>query len=884
MAQSTIAKLGIVIGANTKQFESALQRSNRKLSAFGKSAANTGKSLMVGVTAPLAAMGAIGVKTFASFEQAMAKVNAVSGATQSQFNSLKKLALDLGANTRFSAAEVAELQLNYSKLGLSAPQIEKVAAATLNLALATGEDLARSATVAAATMKGFGMEASDMGQITDVMAKSFSSSALDLEKFSTAMAVLAPAAKNAGFSIEDTTGLLSVLVDRGVDASTAGTALRNIFLDLSKSGMSFDQAMAAINGSTNKNAKALDLFGKRGATVANILASNRGEANELADSYRNSAGAAKAMADIMDNTLEGSMKKVTSALQAMFISIGEALSPAIKTMGAIIANLASGFAGLSPNVKRTVVILAALAAAVGPLLFGVGKFITLIPVLKAGFATMLGPVGLVILAVAALGAAFVIMAGQASAAEAAQNAINEVGVRAAKAISQEKSELEQLVAIARDDTKSREARLKAIKKINQISPEYLGNITLENIATNDGAKAIEKYTTALEKRAKAQAAHERLVEIEKELLDVQEQIRKSHGADDWETVKNVIGTVTGGMGLFVDTTASLVSESKRLNAQKAALLGFLIEEETAIDKNTDELNENKEAVGNLARSLVDLKALKPTQLEFEPMPWAKRGYTAAWFQSELDKAGEPQLKIGVSPLYSVLQPQFTAIETAWAQLTGRMEAEWTQKTLNIKDRTAQIAADAGQLLGQVSAILAQGHQNAMDNLDQYHERELENINSSRDSAVKKEQRIVALNAATEKKRRELTIKRAKHEKNVAVMNAIISTATAVAQALPNYILAGAVAALGAAQIALIAGTPVPALAKGGLAFGPTLAMVGDNPGASSNPEVIAPLDKLKNMIGGGSQNVVVSVKDIILDGAQLRMVLDASDRLNHNTY
>ena len=266
------------------------------------------------------------------------------------------------------------------------------------------------------------------------------------------------------------------------------------------------------------------------------------------------------------------------------------------------------------------------------------------------------------------------------------------------------------------------------------------------------------------------------------------------------------------------------------------------------------------------------------------MPWQKAGYTADWFKNELDKVGEPELQVGVSPLFSVLQPEFTAIEMAWMQLTGRMEAEWGQKITAIKDKTAQIAADAGQLLGGISAILSQGHENAMANLENHHEKELEAINNSRDSEERKQKRISQLNEATEKKRRELTIRRAKHEKGVALMNAVINTASAVAQALPNVLLATAVGALGAAQIALIAGTPVPALAKGGLAYGPTLAMVGDNPGAASNPEVIAPLDKLKNMMGTGGKNITVSVKDIILEGAQLRMVLDASDRLNYNTY
>ena len=93
------------------------------------------------VTAPLGIIGATSFKVAADFEAAMAKVKAVSGATAQEFKALEKNALDLGRSTRFSASEVASLQLEFSKLGFTADEIEKVTGATLNLAQATGSDL-----------------------------------------------------------------------------------------------------------------------------------------------------------------------------------------------------------------------------------------------------------------------------------------------------------------------------------------------------------------------------------------------------------------------------------------------------------------------------------------------------------------------------------------------------------------------------------------------------------------------------------------------------------------------------------------------------------------------------------------------------------------------
>jgi len=91
-----------------------------------------------------------------------------------------------------------------------------------------------------------------------------------------------------------------------------------------------------------------------------------------------------------------------------------------------------------------------------------------------------------------------------------------------------------------------------------------------------------------------------------------------------------------------------------------------------------------------------------------------------------------------------------------------------------------------------------------------------------------------------------------------IMSAIMATAQAVVNAIAsgvpppgNFILAGLVAAMGAAQIAAISSTPLP-MADGGIAFGPTNALIGEYAGAKNNPEVVAPLDKLKSMLANGN--------------------------------
>lgn len=255
------------------------------------------------------------------FEQASADVASVLGKTTDETIKLQNAAQNLGATTVFTATEVQELQKELAKLGFTEAQILSAQEAILQLAAATNTDLARAAEVAASTVKGFGLTAEDTQQVVDVMAKSFSSSALDMEKFATAMAIVAPVAKNAGFTIEETTAQLGILADRGIDASTAASALRNIFLDNAKAGRTFEEGLALINKSTDKTKTAFELFGKRGATVATVLAENSGQAGILTDALNNAGGAAQDMADTQLDTLNGQLKLLNSAWEGFILSL-----------------------------------------------------------------------------------------------------------------------------------------------------------------------------------------------------------------------------------------------------------------------------------------------------------------------------------------------------------------------------------------------------------------------------------------------------------------------------------------------------------------------------------------------------------------------------------
>jgi Phage-related minor tail protein len=273
--------------------------------------------------------------TVKNFEQGNANLASVLGVTTEKTKELTEQQLKLGSTTTFTASQVAELQIEYAKLGFTQEQIHGMTESTLLLAEATGSELGESASVVGATMRGFGLDVSETQRVVDVMANSFSKSSLDMSKFSTSMSAVAPVAKLAGLNIEETTALLGTLTDRGIDASTAGTGLRNMFLSANKEGITFSQALNRVKNASDQTAEALELFGKRGATMGVILANNQDQVSDLTRELYASDDAAKQMADTQRNTLGGSIKLLTSAWEGWILKQNEAGGASDKLRGII---------------------------------------------------------------------------------------------------------------------------------------------------------------------------------------------------------------------------------------------------------------------------------------------------------------------------------------------------------------------------------------------------------------------------------------------------------------------------------------------------------------------------------------------------------------------
>lgn len=342
MATNTEKIVVQVVVQGDKQLDKLDKKAGKTTKSFGKMAAGVFAAAAAFTTINKVIGGAI--KSFRDFEFQMAKVKAVTGANEKDFKKLSNTAKELGRSTFFTAQQVAELQTNYGKLGFSTKEILDAQEATLQLATATDVDLGRAAIVAGASIRGFGLDASEAGRVVDVMAKAFTSSALDIEKFQTSMTKVAPIASAAGISIEATTAVMGTLTDAGIEASIAGTSLRNIFLkmqdsssDLSKhlgftvnSSEDLERALSILNAEGLSNEQIMSLVDLRQVAAFQTMVKGAERVNELTNQFNAANGAAADMADTIADTLEGSFKRLTSATQGLSIELMEKLGGSLK--------------------------------------------------------------------------------------------------------------------------------------------------------------------------------------------------------------------------------------------------------------------------------------------------------------------------------------------------------------------------------------------------------------------------------------------------------------------------------------------------------------------------------------------------------------------------
>jgi len=328
------------------------------------------KSNIVGTAAKVATV-AMPIKTGIEFESSMARVKAITMATDTQFKSLESTALKLGSSTTFSSTQVAQGMQYLSMAGFKTNQTIKAMPGVLNLASAGALDLASTSDIASNVLSGFGIKAEKMGMVADVMAKATTSSNLGISELGETMKNAAPSASALGASIYEVTALSGKLADIGIKGGDAGTALKIMYLRMASPPKEAQKVIASLGlqtkdakgnfiGMTNllgqlhkktknmTNVKKSDymkkLFGSEaiGASIA-LTEKADGTLKKYVKTLEESSGFAQKMADIQNNTTAGALKRLSSAIEGISIKFSKIFTPAINSVADSLSGLGTWF-------------------------------------------------------------------------------------------------------------------------------------------------------------------------------------------------------------------------------------------------------------------------------------------------------------------------------------------------------------------------------------------------------------------------------------------------------------------------------------------------------------------------------------------------------------
>ena len=449
--------------ANANEALTKIDSAGKALENVGNRMSGVGKTLSTAVTAPIVAVGAAAVKTTADFDEQMSKVSAISGATGEEFDALREKAREMGSITKFSASEAGAAFEYMAMAGWKTGDMLDGIEGIMNLAAASGEDLATTSDIVTDALTAFGLSAKDSGHFADILAAASSNANTNVSMMGETFKYAAPIAGALGYSAEDTALAIGLMANAGIKSTQAGTALRTIMTSLNGeiklSGerlgevviqtsnadgtmrpfadiiMDCREAFSKLSES-EKASTAEALVGKNAISgFLAIMNAAEGDLDKLSSSIDTCDGASKRMADTMQDNLNGQVTILKSALQELAIQIGAALMPTVRNTVSKVQEFVVKLQQMDDGTRNMILKLAAFAAAIGPVLLflgkltgGVGKSMQSIASMGKGILTFvnqaklgvgaggklvsaigaIGPVGLgVVAAIAVLASAFV---------------------------------------------------------------------------------------------------------------------------------------------------------------------------------------------------------------------------------------------------------------------------------------------------------------------------------------------------------------------------------------------------------------------------------------------------------------------------------------------
>jgi len=412
--------LTAVLNLDSSGFTSGIEDAEDGMGSLQDRAASTGKSMQraggamtAGVTAPLAAMGAMSVRVAGNFDQAMQRSISVMGDVDGAMKErLEATAREVANTTTHSAQEAADSYYFLASAGLDAAEAMEAMPQVAAFAEAGQLQMAEATDVATNVMSAYGREADEMASVTDTLTATVANHNQTMQGMASAMSTVAPIASSLGISLEETSAAIGQMGDVGIQGERAGTALRNVFSQLSDESstvatelegmgvatrntsgevVSMTQLLSNMESAGVEAGDAAKIFGtEAGPAMAALMQEGSDALAQNTQRISEAEGATKQMAQTQRDTLNAEMQIAKSNIQDVGIAIGGDLIPMVSTLTGYISTGADRFQDLNGDQRRAIILLGGVAAAIGPVLLVGGTLLTMLPAIATGWGMATG--------------------------------------------------------------------------------------------------------------------------------------------------------------------------------------------------------------------------------------------------------------------------------------------------------------------------------------------------------------------------------------------------------------------------------------------------------------------------------------------------------------
>lgn len=416
----------INLGSAYGEIQIGTDKAQQSVQSLAQTMRNVGQTMTTTLSLPILGVAAAGLNAAMGFEQSMNQIQVVGGVAADAMSSLNAKALQLGAETSFSAGEAAQGMLELAKAGLSADEVMGSIGGTLDLAAAGNLGVGQAAEITANAMNAFSLPAEEATRVANLLAAAANSSSVEVTDMAQAFTMSASVFGANNVPIDQLAASIAILGNNGLKGSDAGTSMKTMLMRLTSptaeaadvmrhlglqvynadgSFRNFQDVVADLGDVTadltdeQRNMALTQIFGADAIRAANILIKEGAGEYERMMGAVNQAGAATDVANARMKGLAGAIQYIQGTIESLMIGAFQPFLQGIADMIRGLADMMASFGQLPQPVINAVLAFLGVLGVAGPVIFAIGQ-------IGVVMGALLNPIGLVVLAVAGLAAAF----------------------------------------------------------------------------------------------------------------------------------------------------------------------------------------------------------------------------------------------------------------------------------------------------------------------------------------------------------------------------------------------------------------------------------------------------------------------------------------------